>query len=250
MTGQLQKQFRSNHPKKEYIALIEGKFPETTPNDGLIYNHSIESFKLNSTRIISYSEPKPCQTVFHKIKEYQIETDNGLAYYSLLRCIPIQGRTHQIRIHLNFLGYPIVNDYLYNERDVISRYTPDPTQIHTAVRRMVEKYNNNKQDIFQAPCDVSSNCDKIPDDDVWSKNLTKLIGTNVPFCLECELGGYVQQGSDSTLDPMFMCLHSWKYQIDSMKKCFEASWPKWASDDSYTSEMLRIREKRMQIRFK
>ena len=247
MIAQLQSQFRSNHPRKEYIALVEGKFPETQPADGLVYSHTIESYKLNSTRIKSHIEAKECQTVFHKIKEYQIANADGTAHYTLLRCIPLQGRTHQIRIHLVLLGYPIVNDYLYNKRDELSRYTPNINDVQTAVNKMVTRYSfDNRHDTgFPLLCDISTNRDDIPDNSAWSTNITKKIGRNVPYCLECELGGYVQQGSDSKLDPMFMCLHSWKYHIDSMKICFEAKWPKWATDTSYTEEMLIEREKRI-----
>lgn len=37
---------------------------------------------------------------------------------SLVKCFPKTGRTHQIRIHLQYLGYPIVNDPLYNQPSV------------------------------------------------------------------------------------------------------------------------------------
>jgi len=37
--------------------------------------------------------------------------------YSLVRCLPLTGRTHQIRVHLQFLGHPISNDPIYaNQR--------------------------------------------------------------------------------------------------------------------------------------
>lgn len=44
---------------------------------------------------------------------YDKESDS-----SLLECYPISGRTHQIRVHLQFLGYPILNDVIYGGRFV------------------------------------------------------------------------------------------------------------------------------------
>ncbi|KAI9816728.1 MAG: hypothetical protein M1826_001726 [Phylliscum demangeonii] len=38
--------------------------------------------------------------------------------YSIVRCLPITGRTHQIRVHLQFLGHPISNDPIYSNRRV------------------------------------------------------------------------------------------------------------------------------------
>ncbi|KAJ1549355.1 RNA pseudouridylate synthase domain containing protein 2 [Cladochytrium tenue] len=48
---------------------------------------------------------KPCRTEFRRLSY------NGIT--SLLECIPHTGRTHQIRVHLQFLGHPIANDPLY-----------------------------------------------------------------------------------------------------------------------------------------
>ena len=36
----------------------------------------------------------------------------------MLECFPATGRTHQIRVHLQFLGFPILNDVVYGGRFV------------------------------------------------------------------------------------------------------------------------------------
>src|SRR3569833_548542 len=38
--------------------------------------------------------------------------------YSIVRCLPVTGRTHQIRVHLQFLGHPIQNDPIYANQKV------------------------------------------------------------------------------------------------------------------------------------
>ena len=36
--------------------------------------------------------------------------------YTLVSCILETGRTHQIRVHMNYIGYPIYNDPVYNTK--------------------------------------------------------------------------------------------------------------------------------------
>lgn len=55
---------------------------------------------------------KPSVTLFEKVF-YDVETDT-----SLLKCFPITGRTHQIRVHLQSIGHPIINDSNYGGRVV------------------------------------------------------------------------------------------------------------------------------------
>ncbi|WEW61246.1 DRAP deaminase [Emydomyces testavorans] len=41
--------------------------------------------------------------------------------YSIVHCLPLTGRTHQLRVHLQFLGHPITNDPIYSNRRVFGR---------------------------------------------------------------------------------------------------------------------------------
>ena len=52
-----------------------------------------------------------------RFKFYDPESD-----MSVLKCYPLTGRTHQIRVHLKHLGYPIANDQMYgkNEKTILN----------------------------------------------------------------------------------------------------------------------------------
>lgn len=53
----------------------------------------------------------------HAVTHYRtLENKNG---YSLISLKLETGRTHQIRVHMKYLGYPLIGDYLYNPDDTI-----------------------------------------------------------------------------------------------------------------------------------
>jgi 23S rRNA-/tRNA-specific pseudouridylate synthase len=54
---------------------------------------------------------KKAKTVFDVLERY--------AGYSLLRCRPLTGRTHQIRVHSRHSGFPIVGDALYGGKPLL-----------------------------------------------------------------------------------------------------------------------------------
>lgn len=94
--------------EKEYVCMVEGQFPsgpiECTKSIDVCYA------KMGVQWVLKDDDPKgkECLTRFELIK-----TDCKV---SLVRCRPKTGRTHQIRVHLQYLGYPIIDDYMYNNK--------------------------------------------------------------------------------------------------------------------------------------
>lgn len=86
--------------RKTYVARVQGQFPP----ENIIVNEPIKESADRSRREIS-PDGKPSETHFKLLW-----TDGE---QSVVECHPITGRTHQIRVHLAFLGYPIANDELY-----------------------------------------------------------------------------------------------------------------------------------------
>lgn len=99
---QMEHQIRNRQVQKEYICRVEGEFP-----DGIIEcKEPIEvvSYKIGVCKVSA--KGKECTTTFQKLGF------NGTS--SVVLCKPLTGRMHQIRVHLQYLGYPVVNDPLYN----------------------------------------------------------------------------------------------------------------------------------------
>lgn len=88
--------------EKEYVCRVLGEFPEAevTCEEPIL----VVSCKVGVCRVDP--KGKACKTVFRRLSY------NGKT--SVVKCFPYTGRTHQIRVHLQFLGHPIVNDPIYN----------------------------------------------------------------------------------------------------------------------------------------
>jgi len=97
----LKGQFSKRNVKKTYVAVIAGQLNE---NEGLI-DVPIERNPKKPATFRPGINGKPAQTNFKVI------SFNGI--YSMVELKPITGRTHQLRVHLNFLNHPIVGDDFY-----------------------------------------------------------------------------------------------------------------------------------------
>ncbi len=102
----LQDQFRDRRVRKSYLALVDGAPP--TP-EGLI-EAAIGRDNHNRKRMAVAAANKGREAIT------KFETVEAFDSHALLSCQPITGRTHQIRVHLAFLGCPIVGDRLYGLR--------------------------------------------------------------------------------------------------------------------------------------
>nr|CAH7748534.1 unnamed protein product [Callosobruchus chinensis] len=98
----MEHQIRNRLVSKTYVCRVEGEFPDETVE----CNEPIEvvSYKIGVCKVSP--KGKDCATFFQKLSY------NGKT--SVVLCKPKTGRMHQIRVHLQYLGYPVVNDPLYN----------------------------------------------------------------------------------------------------------------------------------------
>ena len=88
---------------REYLAIVEG---HVSPEKGVIEAPIARKESSCLERIVDFENGE------RAITHYQVlqTTDK----YSLVALQLETGRTHQIRVHMGYLGYPLVGDFLYN----------------------------------------------------------------------------------------------------------------------------------------
>jgi len=101
-------EFLTKAIKKEYIARCSGAFPE---GEVVVEQPMLTVDKQMGLNIV-HAEGKYAKTIFNRLF-YDEKTDS-----SVLHCQPVTGRSHQIRVHLQYLGYPIANDPVYCDKKV------------------------------------------------------------------------------------------------------------------------------------
>jgi len=97
----LQKQFSGRKVKKTYLAIVQGS-PD--PPEAII-DMPIERNPKKPQTFRAGANGKAAITAY--------ETSETNSRYSLIKLVPQTGRTHQLRVHLKQIGYPIVGDSLY-----------------------------------------------------------------------------------------------------------------------------------------
>lgn len=133
----LLKQFKERRPKKEYLTLVFGLLGEK---------------KGRITRDIARSKRNPMRrTVVDKgrdaVTEWELE--EKLGEFSLLRVWPLTGRMHQIRVHLHWLGFPVVGDALYTIRHKRPPHETKRQLLHA--EKLTVKLLNGSTKTFIAP---------------------------------------------------------------------------------------------------
>ena len=98
----LSKLFESRDVEKYYEGLIEGNI---IPDAGLVETGIMEHPQ--GGKMISHTKGKPSKTAFETLEVFK--------GYSLVRFRIYTGRTHQIRVHCQYLGHTIVGDPIYGE---------------------------------------------------------------------------------------------------------------------------------------
>ena len=111
----LHEQFREKTMHKQYLALVCGKFPNKIK---LVNAPLVKNVSSSGERFVKVdpNNGKPSITDFN-IRQVITSTNNQEDVVTLIECAPRTGRTHQIRVHLQYKGYPILGDDKYGIRE-------------------------------------------------------------------------------------------------------------------------------------
>jgi tRNA pseudouridine32 synthase/23S rRNA pseudouridine746 synthase len=106
---QLSRLFHDRAIEKSYIALVHGTVKQ---NSGIIDLPMRGDPDNRPKQVIDRVSGKPAQTQWCLLRYHRTGEDS---VFSRLQLHPITGRTHQLRLHCQAIGYPIVGDILYND---------------------------------------------------------------------------------------------------------------------------------------
>ena len=214
--------------KKEYVARVKGKFPE---GDIICEQPILQiSPKLGLNRV--RANGKEARTVFKRLAYYPPEGEaeplkegekiEGREWkkkegYSIVRCRPLTGRTHQLRVHLQFLGHPISNDPIYaNQRVWGQELGKGDAEADRDEDIMTRLSKMGKEEVAEA---VAYHDEMV--DDYNKRKAEKLTGE---VCEVCDTQLY----SDPGQHELGIYLHARKYADEAGKWSYETPLPDWA----------------------
>lgn len=109
----LQDQFKTRRVKKEYRALVHG---EVRPGSGKV-TAPITRNPFNRQRFGVFVGGKDAETGYQVVSRFHKDKQP----LSLLAVKPVTGRTHQIRVHMKHINYPVVSDEWYGGRKTYNK---------------------------------------------------------------------------------------------------------------------------------
>jgi 23S rRNA pseudouridine1911/1915/1917 synthase len=102
----LQRQFHDRQVVKTYLAIVDGAPP--TPTGRIEAPIGRDPRRRKRMAVVPGHPGRPATTIFHIQEQF--------AEQCLLRLEPLTGRTHQVRVHLAFIGCPVTGDRVYGAR--------------------------------------------------------------------------------------------------------------------------------------
>lgn len=208
------KQIRERTVRKEYIARVKGNFPNGT----IVANQPLHTISpKHALNVVDFENGKPAETEFQRLS-YDPETDT-----SIVKCHPLTGRTHQIRVHLQYLGYPIANDPMYLSKYIWGEALGKGSK--GADQDLIDRLDQiGKSRATSSWINPSEDGEVLKDDS----------------CEECATPCYTDPGPND-LD---LWLHAFKYEAADLLWSYQTEYPDWAIDPIRKHMELAIEQAR------
>ncbi len=133
----LAEQLKDHTMAREYMALVRGVIKE---NSGTV-EMPIGKDKNNRQKMAVTKEGKPAITHFSVVERF--------ANHTLVKCQLVSGRTHQIRVHMSAIGYPVEGDPLYAGKNYDKLYKDG--QLLVAYKLKLIHPQTKKEMVFEIP---------------------------------------------------------------------------------------------------
>ncbi|KAK8809862.1 hypothetical protein WA158_000805 [Blastocystis sp. Blastoise] len=211
--GELSQLLRGRTAHKVYLCITDGiVFPTGIKIDAPI---DVVSHKKGLYACDSHGKPSctycvPLYYIYNKNQICDIITIDSIKdnedIYTLLLCIPVTGRTHQIRLHTKYIGHPIYNDVHYNEK---------------CIREL-------KEMVPWSPAVIPKDIQNYP--------LEERIKLTCRFCQMDEKERMNALYNDEQLSFMSIALHAFIYIMNGER--YECSLPTWPEINTIPKEQL------------
>ncbi|KAM9968528.1 hypothetical protein ACTFIW_002969 [Dictyostelium discoideum] len=230
-------QIQSGLVSKQYLAKVIGKFPSDTINDSSssVINEQIKLCKHLEDGTFIIDQPIVIQSMRLGINHVGVGGKPSVTHIklfsydqstntSIVLCTPKTGRTHQIRVHLKWLGFPIANDPLYNNefKESFKALTSDGKTSYIFDdddgNEKDEKINNNNNNLSQK---IINKVTKEEEDFIDD-------GVSPIHCNDCSI-----VWSDSTQFSFGIYLHALSYSSNDWS--YKTDLPNWAKTSIETS---------------
>ena len=132
-------QFENRTTKKLYNAIVWGHLPD---DEGFIDLPLAIDPENKPRRRVDYSSGKPAQTQWRAVERLSMPPSTRV------HLVPLTGRTHQLRIHMQSIGHPILGDSFYAEGEAL---TASP-RLMLHAEQLGFQHPNGQYVSFTAPC--------------------------------------------------------------------------------------------------
>ncbi|MFH1508655.1 MAG: RluA family pseudouridine synthase [bacterium] len=142
-------QFKNRNVTKEYLALVNGIMKDSVGE----INKAIKRSKSNRTKMAI--------SIFGKEAVTKYSVQNFYNNYTLVKCWPRTGRTHQIRVHLESIGYPIVGDKVYGAKKQKHPFKTERQFLHAKKLKLELPSGETKEWETELPNDLQNILNKL-----------------------------------------------------------------------------------------